>query len=466
VKKNIFLASSLRAKVIRALVVSLFFVAALSNLLIYKASQDAQFEQLRKSLITIAQVISLTVDADTLINVPLNKEGVNSQQYKAIAEKLLQVKNANSSILFIYTLTRTDKDGIWQFVVDPQPVFKSKNRQDLNSYPGDRYDVSRLPDMSKAFERASADRKLMVDKWGVTLSGYAPIRDKSGKAVAVLGIDISAQDVYNMERELNQRAFIVLAIGILMSFILGLWVSRRITQPVKQLQDATSRIAAGDLEYRVDIKGADEISCLGNSFNSMAKHLSESKKALQDYFYRIVQSLVRSLEAKDSYTRGHSDRVAEFSEQIALKMGFSQEESGMLKKVAQLHDIGKIGIDERILNKTEKLIDAEWQIIKEHPAIGEEILSPVFLDKKLLNIVRHHHERYDGKGYPDGLKGEATDILAQIVCVADAFDAMTSNRAYRDSFMKDVAIVELKKNSGTQFNPRVVEAFLKIAERM
>lgn len=463
-KKNLLLSNSLRAKFIRALVLPLLFVAALSNFLIYRASLNSQFEQLRKDLMAFAQISSLMIDADTLLKVPLNKEGVNSQQYKIIADKLLQIKNANPEILFIYTMARTDKDGIWQFVVDPEPASRDQSRQDLNSYPGDRYDVSRFADMSKAFERASADRKLMVDEWGVTLSGYAPIRDKNGKAVAVLGIDISAKDVYDMEKELNQRAFIVLAIGIMISLILGLWVSKRTTDPVKQLEEATSRIAAGDLEYRVDIKGIDEISRLGDSFNNMADSLSESKKALQDYFYRIVQSLVRSLEAKDSYTRGHSDRVAEYSEQIALEMGFSQKESDMLKKVAQLHDIGKIGIDDRILNKAEKLTDGEWMTIKDHPVTGEEILRPVFLDKRLLNIVRLHHERYDGKGYPVGLKGDDIDIFAQIVCVADSYDAMTSKRAYRDSMAKDAAIVELKKNSGTQFNPKVVEAFLKIIE--
>lgn len=442
---------------------SLLFVAALSNFLIYQSSFKSQFEQLRKGLMAVTKTASLMVDADTLLKVPLNKEGVNSTEYKIIAEKLLQVKKTNPAIVFIYTMARTDKDGIWQFIVDPEPVFKVKNKQDLSSYPGNRYDVSRFPDMSKAFEGASADRKLMVDEWGViTLSGYAPIRDKTGKAVAIIGIDISAKDVYNMEKELNRRALIVLAIGILISFILGLWISKRIAEPVKKLEEATSRIAAGDLEYRVDIKGVDEIRRLGDSFNNMAKSLSESKKALQDYFYRVVQSLVRSLEAKDSYTKGHSDRVAEYSEQIALEMGFSQQESGMLKKVAQLHDIGKIGIDERILNKTEKLTDEESKIIKEHPATGEDILSPVFLDKKLLNIVKLHHERYDGKGYPFGLKGDEIDIFAQIVCVADSYDAMTSKRAYREPFTQDAAIVELKKNSGTQFNPRVVEAFLKV----
>jgi putative nucleotidyltransferase with HDIG domain len=171
---------------------------------------------------------------------------------------------------------------------------------------------------------------------------------------------------------------------------------------------------------------------------------------------------VRSIEAKDSYTRGHSDRVAEYAQKIALKMGFSREKAEMVKKVAQLHDIGKLGIDERILNKVEKLTDEEWGMIKKHPETGEEILKPVFLDEKMLALVRSHHERYDGTGYPDGLKGDKTDILAQIVSVADSYDAMTSTRAYRKSLTKEEAVAELKKNSGTQFNPKVAAAFLEV----
>ena len=277
--------------------------------------------------------------------------------------------------------------------------------------------------------------------------------------------DISAQDVYGMQKELLRRAILVLGVGMLISIVLGLLVSKRATDPVKELEEATRRFAAGDLRYRVHIKGRDEISRLGESFNKMAESLVASKEALQDYFYRIVQSLVRGLEAKDSYTRGHSDRVAEYARTLALEMGIPEKEADMLKKVTELHDIGKLGIDERVLNKVEKLTDEEWRTVKEHPVTGEEILGPVFLDKRMLSIVRSHHERYDGTGYPDGLKGDEIDLLAQIVSVADAYDAMTTTRAYRGPLSKQVAIEELKKNSGTQFNPRIVEAFLKVLNR-
>jgi len=457
---------SFRTKVTIALTFSILFVAFLSYALVHHVSAEFQFQQLRKSLMAVAQTASLLIDGDTLKTIPLNKEGINSEAYQKIMRELQRVKSANPKILYIYTMARTKDSGIWKFIVDLDPVVKNTGNRDLTSFPGDIYDVSQSPGIEKALQGPSADEKLIRDEWGVTLSGYAPIRDKSGRAVAVLGMDISAQDVFDMEHKLNQRTLIVLAFGILLSILLGILISRRTTEPIRKLQEATRRIAAGDLTHKVNIKGHDEISRLGESFNQMALKLDESRKALHNYFYRMVQSLVRGLEAKDSYTRGHSDRVSEYSQAIALEMGFPREEVELLKEVTQLHDIGKLGIDESILNKTEKLRDDEWETIKRHPVTGEEILKPLFLEKRMLAVVRNHHERYDGKGYPDGLKGEELDVWVQIVTVADSYDAMTSKRSYRNALSKEIAVEELTKNSGTQFSPRVVEAFLKVLKKM
>ncbi|MFZ5800173.1 MAG: HD-GYP domain-containing protein, partial [Candidatus Omnitrophota bacterium] len=291
--------------------------------------------------------------------------------------------------------------------------------------------------------------------------GYAPVMDKSGQVIAVLGIDLLAKEVYAQQKELNRRAKMVLAAGILLSLLLGFGVSQRATGPIRKLEEATRHIASGDLGYRVDIRGRDEIARLGWSFNKMASELLLSRQQLQEYFYRAIEALARGLEAKDSYTRGHSDRVAGYAEATAKEMGFSLQEARMLKKAAQVHDIGKLGIDESVLNKKDKLTDEEWKIIRRHPLTGEEILRPVAADKRFLSVIRSHHERYDGSGYPDGTNGAQTDIFAQIVGVADAYDAMTSRRAYREAMSREEAVEELKKCSAAQFNPRVVEAFLK-----
>lgn len=451
---------SFRAKVTLVLVLSMLFVGVMNNFLIYKFALDSQLDALRNQLMIIAQTAALTIDADTLMKVPLNPEGANTPQYKNIVRKLQKIKEINLPIKYIYTMTKTEEKGIWQFIVDPTPL----DEEDA-SYPGDKYNVARFPEMLKGFDNPSADKKLEVDEWGVTLSGYAPIRDKKGKAAAMLGVDVTADDVYLTQREIHKRAVFVLVLGIIFSLSLGMLISNRIADPIRKLAEGTRRIAKGDLQYQVEVKGRNEISELAHSFNEMAGSLSESRKKLHDYFYRAMESLVRLLEAKDAYTRGHSGRVAKYTEKIALKMNFPQEEVESLRKIAKVHDIGKLGIPKSILNKKEKLTEEDWKIIQEHPGIGEKILRPVVFNEEMLAIVRGHHERYDGKGYPDGIKGDDITISSQIVSVADTYDAMTSTRAYRLSLSKEEAIEELKKNSGIQFNSRIIEAFLKVLEQ-
>jgi len=454
--------TSFKAKLTLALVLSLLIVAGLRDILLYETNINLQFKYLRDKLLVIAKTSSIIVDGDMLLKIPLNKDGVNSQEYKIIVEQLKRIKQVNPSVKYIYTMVKTDKLGTWQFVVDPDPVMDKAKPDGPTAYPGDKYDVSRFPEMQQAFSGPAVDKNLSKDEWGAIVSGYAPIYDKNGKAVAILGVDIRADIVYTMQKAVLMRAIFVLFVGIVASIILGFAISKKVTGPIEKLVQGTRKIAQGDLDFKVEVKSKDEIGELASSFNEMAKSLAESRKNLNDYFYRMVQSMVRSLEAKDTYTRGHSDRVSEYAEKIAIVMGFEPEKVESLRKAAQLHDIGKLGIHEDILNKKTALSDDEWDVVHKHPAVGEEILKPIFLDEEMLAVARSHHERYDGKGYPDGLKGEETNIFAQIVAVADSYDAMTSSRAYRPALNKEEAVRRLKEGSGAQFNPKIVDVFTKI----
>lgn len=465
IKDIIKLLNSFRVKVTLILIFSIFFVMVLSELVIYKFTLDFQFNQLREKLMIIAQTASLSIDADMLMAIPLNQSGISTVTYKTISRQLSRIKEINPSIKYIYTMTKTEQAGIWQFIVDPSPTLEGpKKKGGPTAFPGDKYDAFRFPEMIRGFSGPSADKKIMVDEWGITLSGYAPVRDNNGKVVAVLGVDMLAADVYMAQRMLHLRAIMVFLIGFLLSVWLGILISNSITNRISKLVEGTRRIAADELDFKVEVNGHDEISELAHSFNKMASTLFASKQRLQDYFYRVVQSLVRILEAKDKYTRGHSDRVAEFAGKIALKMGFSKDKAEGLRRAAQLHDIGKLGIPEDILNKKGKLTDEEWKIIKEHPVIGEEAVRSAFPDEDMLSIVRSHHERYNGTGYPDKSKGDDINIFAQIISVADSYDAMTSSRAYRQALGKEKAVEELKRNCGSQFNTQIVKAFLKVLE--
>jgi putative nucleotidyltransferase with HDIG domain len=296
----------------------------------------------------------------------------------------------------------------------------------------------------------------------VTLSGYAPILNKANRAVAIVGVDIIANDIYMLQKAVHIRALLVLLLGILLSLVLGMATSKRIVAPIKELVEGTRHIAKGELSYNVQVRGDDEIALLAASFNRMARALSDSQKKLTNYFYNVVQSLVRIMEARDPYIKGHSESVARYAEMIAVRMGFPHEKVELLKEIALLHDIGKLGIEERILNKKEALTDEEWAIIRRHPLIGEEMLKPILITEEMLAIVRGHHERYDGKGYPDRIGGDSVNIFAAILSVADAYDAMLSDRAYRSAMSKDEAIKQLQDNKNSQFNPVVVDTFVKL----
>jgi putative nucleotidyltransferase with HDIG domain len=178
-------------------------------------------------------------------------------------------------------------------------------------------------------------------------------------------------------------------------------------------------------------------------------------------FYGILKSLVSALEAKDPYTRSHSERVTRYAIAIARQMSCSETQIESLRTVGFLHDIGKIGIADKILNKPATLTPEEYELIKRHPVIGESIVLELGLNREQRSIIRHHHERWDGRGYPDGLAGEEVPLLARIVSVADAFDSMTSLRAYRASMSRAAAIDELHAHAGKQFDQRVVLAFLE-----
>ena len=179
-------------------------------------------------------------------------------------------------------------------------------------------------------------------------------------------------------------------------------------------------------------------------------------RRLERAYLSGIQSLVRALEAKDPLTRGHSDRVAEFA--AALAAGFPGVDPEMVRLGARLHDIGKIGIRSTVLRKPGPLTVDERDHIRSHPSIGEQILAPMLEERIILDIVRHHHERWDGRGYPDGLAGEAIPLAARIVAVADSFDAMTTHRPYRPARTAEQAVAEIEAEAGHQFDPAVAAA--------
>ena len=199
-----------------------------------------------------------------------------------------------------------------------------------------------------------------------------------------------------------------------------------------------------------------------NMIKSINEELKEASQKLEQAYMESIETLRYTVEAKDPYTRGHSDRVSEFSVLIGKYLGLSDEDLHTLKIGGLFHDIGKIGIPDSILLKPGKLTPDEYSEIKNHPSIGVHILSNAAIFRDIIPIVKHHHERYDGLGYPSKLKGEDIPYLARIAAVADTFDAMTSRRTYRDSLPLDVVKEEFEKNRRIQFDPQIADVFLDI----
>jgi HD-GYP domain-containing protein (c-di-GMP phosphodiesterase class II) len=203
------------------------------------------------------------------------------------------------------------------------------------------------------------------------------------------------------------------------------------------------------------------ILCLASQIALLVEnsHLSEENKRGN---YDIIRVLTEAIDAKDPYTRGHSTMVTQYAMDIARELNLSEPQIHSIKLASILHDVGKIGVDENILRKQDKLTDEEFKIIKQHPVIGEAIIKPLPFLKKECCIIRHHHERMDGKGYPDGLTGEDLSLSERILAVSDAYQAMISDRSYRKHLRKKDVISQLESNSGTQFDPQVVKALLRL----
>jgi len=218
-----------------------------------------------------------------------------------------------------------------------------------------------------------------------------------------------------------------------------------------------------ELNWRVDkaIEKGTRIRLDAEARRTLEEKVDVQNERIRVIFYEAVQTLINAIEAKDQYTKGHSIRVTQYAMAYARYAEIPFEEASDIQLAARLHDIGKLGINDAILNKTGRLTDEEFELIKKHPETSYKILNSIMSDP-VLRIIRHHHERWDGRGYPDGLKGELIPHGARIVCLADSFDAMTSNRAYKKAMSIEEALVEVQSCAGSQFDPAMVPGFIEV----
>jgi putative nucleotidyltransferase with HDIG domain len=256
---------------------------------------------------------------------------------------------------------------------------------------------------------------------------------------------------------------VLLVLGaVFLSAVASLWVARSIAKPINTLsQQLTTMARARDFSRRLQVTGSSrEVDGLTETFNQMMAAVSAADAQTELAYVGAIKALAAALDCRDPYTAGHSERVSTLSVMVGRQMRLGDEDLEVLRLGALLHDIGKIGIRDNVLTKAGPLTREEFDIIKTHPTLGAHILRQVPFLCRHLPIVELHHERPDGRGYPHGLIGQATPLLARIVHVADAFDAMTSARAYRGAQEPSHAIAELWRYAGSQFDAEVVESFV------
>jgi HD-GYP domain-containing protein (c-di-GMP phosphodiesterase class II) len=224
-------------------------------------------------------------------------------------------------------------------------------------------------------------------------------------------------------------------------------------------------VADGKYSQRVPVRGARELAELSETFNVMSEaieksvaQLRQAAKENQELFFNSIRALAAAIDAKDPYTRGHSERVARYAVVLAKNMGLPADEVRKVRISALLHDVGKIGIDDRILRKPTALTDEEFEVMKTHPVKGALIMGQIPQLKEVIPGMRHHHEKWAGDGYPDGLVGEEIPMLARIISVADTFDAMTTTRPYQKAMKLDFVVGRIKSFAGIRFDPAVIQA--------
>ena len=254
------------------------------------------------------------------------------------------------------------------------------------------------------------------------------------------------------------------AIALGLALVFGFWLAASIARPINQLAETARAFARGDFEARSDVRSRNEIGELAETYNRMSDQIQDHIRKLhaaaqenQELFLGTIKALAAAIDEKDPYTRGHSERVSRLSVLMARSLGLGSREIQNVQIGSLLHDVGKIGIDDRILRKPAVLTEDEYRYMKQHPEKGASMLAPIKNMMEINPAVRHHHERWDGGGYPAGLRGEEIPLIARIVNVADTFDAMTTNRPYQKAMSLEKAVMRLKELSGTAHDPLLVK---------
>jgi putative nucleotidyltransferase with HDIG domain len=355
------------------------------------------------------------------------------------------------------------KKGVGVFLVDRQGkvLWSNGGRGKTTALDKSVLDsIAKKGPMTLTTSYPVGDREVFVQVSAVPESGWTLVVQKP--------LSEAFADVDKLIVNAAISTAVLVALSLFFSYLAARWVSR----PIQRLTETTHEIAEGNFGGKIEMQGLTfEMADLAEDFNRMSGHvasyvqqLRQAAQANRELFIGSLRAFVAAVDAKDPYTRGHSERVAAYSRTIARYLQLPEEVQHKIWIGALLHDVGKIGVEDRILRKEGVLAPDEYEQMKMHTVIGAEIMAPIDQLKEMIPAIRSHHEAWNGRGYPDGLRGEQIPLFARIVGVADTFDAITTNRPYQQAYSLQFAVETITRLTGSRFDAKIVTAFLRAFE--
>jgi putative nucleotidyltransferase with HDIG domain len=394
------------------------------------------------------------------------------RQLGPVAVLALPVENENKERIGVV-------EGLlsWQTILQE---FRAEAKKEVRAMLVDREGNVFFPDAAGTQERRASS--LVTDfvrfparltrseetRNGAVLASIAPVGQPPWGVLVERDRDLAFATVNQMVRD----TLIWGAIALAGAFVLAFLFARRLSDPIARLADSTRAISEGAYGSTVEVAGTAELAALSESFNRMSASIRVAFEDVQraarenrELFLSSIRALAEAIDAKDPYTRGHSERVATYAAAIATEMGLPAEDVERTRLSALLHDVGKIGVDDRIIRKPTALTEDEFEQMKTHPIKGAAIMSAIPQLADVIPGMKYHHEKWGGGGYPEGLKGEEIPLQARIVTVADTFDAMTTTRPYQKAMEMGFVIGRIRQFAGVRFEPTVVDAFVRAYEK-
>jgi HAMP domain-containing protein len=285
---------------------------------------------------------------------------------------------------------------------------------------------------------------------------------RDGIDLGVLGIGLGESFLVSTTQATRLQVALLAALVFILVLLIGINLSNIITSPIRDLVSASNKVMEGDYNVTVTPTSKDELAVMANTFNKMIKNVNESRIQILESYDITLEGWSRALDLRSEETKGHTDRVKDLMDEMCVAMDIEGQRLTNIRRGTLLHDIGKMGIPDRILNKPGKLTDEEWKIMRFHPTYAYELLKDIHFLRPALTIPLCHHEWWDGNGYPRGLKGEEIPIEARIFALVDVWDAITNDRVYRHAMSFEEAVSTIKKGAGNHFDPEITEIFLKV----